>query len=206
MKITLFGKPDSVYTRIIRLILDIKSISYDFVMADVFENLGLPTDYELRHPFRRIPSIEIDGVSLYETDAIAHYLDALVPQPALIPADPLEAARMRQIMRVIDNYGFRTLVWKIYVPQWWREGAEPTHAALAAGQKILAALDALATDNFRASGPSLAWCYLAAVLAVMDSVAPGTSLIDERPDLRTWWNGIRDLPVMARTRSEQSLY
>ena len=206
MKVTLFGTPDSVYTRIIRLILDLKAVPYDFVMADIFEDRCLPENYELKHPFRRIPSIEIDGVSLYETDAIAHYLDAVFPHPALIPADPVEAARMRQIMRVIDNYAYRTLVWEIYVPQWWREGAWPNQEALAAGRHVLGALGALMTDRFRQSPPTLGWCYLAAVLAVTDSVVPGAELLNQVPALRAWWNDIRELPVMTNTRSDESLY
>ncbi|GLS24076.1 glutathione S-transferase [Labrys miyagiensis] len=206
MSITLFGTPESVYVRIIKLILKIKKLDHVFVMADVFEDRGLPADYPARHPFRRIPSIEIDGVSLYETDAIAHYLDAVFPHPALIPSDPLEAARMRQIMRVVDAYAYRALVWDIYVPQWWREGREPGPEALAAGLHVLLALEALMTPAFRASPPTLGWCYLAAVLAMTDSVIPGAGLIDQVPALRAWWNEIREGPLMIATRSDESLY
>jgi glutathione S-transferase len=206
VSIALFGTPESVYVRIVRLILAVKKLDYDFVMADVFENRGLPADYAARHPFRRIPSIEIDGVGLYETDAIVHYLDAVFPHPAMIPSDPLEAARMRQIMRVVDAYAYRALVWDIYVPQWWRGGAQPGPEALATARQVLIALEALMTAVFLVSPPTLGWCYLAAVLAVTDSVETGAGLIDEVPALRAWWNGIRQTPVMVATRSEDSLY
>lgn len=205
MKITLFGTPESVYTRIARLILEAKKRPYGFVLADVFGD-RVPADYAVRHPFRRIPSIEIDGINLYETDAIAHYLEAVCPLPAMLPDDPLEAARMRQIMRVIDAYGYRALVWNVYVPQWWRGGTPPEPEALAAGLQVLQALDALMTPVFRASPPTLGWCYLAAVLAVTDSVAPGAGLIDQVPLMRSWWNGIRECPLMIATRSDESLY
>ncbi len=205
MRVRLFGTPESIYVRIVRLILDIKTIPYNFVMADVFESRGLPEDYETRHPFRRIPSVEIDGICLYETDAIAHYLDAVFPDPPLIPVDPLEAARMRQIMRVIDNYAYRTLVWEIYVPLWWREDMQPSVESLAAGRQILLVLETLMTPALMRS-TTLAWCYLAAVLAVTDSVVPGSGLLDQAPALRAWWNGIRDLPPMAATRSAETLY
>ena len=206
MSITLFGTPESVYVRIVRLVLEVKKLDHTFVMADVFEDRGLPANYTGRHPFRRIPSIEVDGISLYETDAIVHYLDTVFPQPAMIPADPLEAARMRQIMRVVDAYAYRTLVWDIYVPQWWRESAEPGAEVLAAGRHVLLALEALMTPAFRLWPPTLGWCYLAAVLAVTDSVAPGAVLIDRAPLLRSWWNGIRETPPMLATRSKESLY
>jgi glutathione S-transferase len=206
VSITLFGTPESVYVRIVKLILAAKNLDYDFVIADVFEDRGLPEDYGRHHPFRRIPSIEVDGVGLYETDAIVHYLDAIFPDPAMIPADPLEAARMRQIMRVVDAYAYRALVWEIYVPQWWRDGREPSPEALAAGLHALQALEALMTPQFETSPPTLGWCWLAAILAVTDSVAPGTAVIDRVPRLRAWWNDIRHAAPMLATRSEHSLY
>jgi glutathione S-transferase len=97
MRITLFGTRDSAYTRIVKLVLNAKSLDYNFVAADIFTGDGLPKDYARRHPFKRIPAIEVDGRAFYETDAIAHYLDQIVPDPALVP---LDAARMRQIVRI----------------------------------------------------------------------------------------------------------
>ncbi|MGJ4856507.1 glutathione S-transferase family protein [Labrys sp. La1] len=206
MRITLFGTPDSVYTRIIRLILDFKNVGHDFVMADIFDDRGVPNEYERLHPFRRIPSIEIDGTVVYETDAIAHYLEALLPDPFLIPADPRAAVRMRQIMRVVDNYAYRPLVWGIYVPQWWRDGTMPTPETLAQAEVALRALQELVCEGGVGLSPNLAWCYLAPVLAVADSVSAGSELIDRVPALKEWWHSIRNAPAMLRTRSPESDY
>ncbi len=41
MRIRLFGTPDNIYTRIIRLILDLKNVGHDFVMAGIFSALGM---------------------------------------------------------------------------------------------------------------------------------------------------------------------
>jgi glutathione S-transferase len=60
-----------------------------------------------RHPFGRVPVLEHDDFSLYETQAILRYLDRVLPQPALTPADPKEAARMDQVMNVSDWYLFQ---------------------------------------------------------------------------------------------------
>jgi glutathione S-transferase len=57
-----------------------------------------------RHPFGRIPAFEHDGFALYETQTIVRYVDAVVPGPALQPADPQAAARMNQIMGITDWY------------------------------------------------------------------------------------------------------
>src|SRR3954453_9183307 len=60
-----------------------------------------------RHPFGRIPVLEHDGFSLYETQAILRYLDRVLPQPALTPADTRQAARMDQVMNINDWYLFQ---------------------------------------------------------------------------------------------------
>jgi glutathione S-transferase len=59
-----------------------------------------------RHPFGRVPVLEHDGFSLYETQAILRYLDRVLPAPALTPADPNRAARMDQVMNINDWYLF----------------------------------------------------------------------------------------------------
>src|SRR5450631_3707882 len=38
-----------------------------------------------RHPFGRVPVLEHNGFSLYESQAILRYLDRLLPAPALTP-------------------------------------------------------------------------------------------------------------------------
>jgi len=60
-----------------------------------------------RHPFGRMPVLEHEGFSLYETQAILRYLDRLLPLPALIPADIQSAARMDQIIGICDWYLFQ---------------------------------------------------------------------------------------------------
>jgi glutathione S-transferase len=60
-----------------------------------------------RHPFGRVPVLEHDGFTLYETQAILRYLDRVLPAPPLTPADPKAAARMDQVMNVNDWYLFQ---------------------------------------------------------------------------------------------------
>ena len=44
-------------------------------------------------PFRKMPALDDDGYTLADSSAICHYLEAKVPEPALIPADPKELGR-----------------------------------------------------------------------------------------------------------------
>jgi glutathione S-transferase len=60
-----------------------------------------------RHPFGRVPVLEHDGFSLYETQAILRYLDRVLPTPSFTPTDPRAAARMDQVMNLNDWYLFQ---------------------------------------------------------------------------------------------------
>ncbi|MBB3235220.1 glutathione S-transferase family protein [Phyllobacterium endophyticum] len=208
MEIKLYGTEESVYTRIVRLVLLAKLADFVLIEADPFEGGCLPDDYEIRHPFKRIPALEVDGVRLYETDAIVHYVDAVIDAPKLSPSGHLDNARMRQIMRIVDNYAYRPLVWGLYVPGYWRDRLEPAREDIEKSRHVLGVV-----DDFLVSSPgaafnemTLATFYLASVLAAADSVASGASLIDERPRLREWWNRIRTETVMLKTRSKHTKF
>jgi len=110
-----FGAAYSVYVRAVRLVLHEKGVAYDLVPIDVFASSGVPPEHLARHPFGRIPAFEHDGFTLYESGAIARYIDAAFDGPPLQPAEPRAQARMNQALSVLDGYCYRTLVWDIFV-------------------------------------------------------------------------------------------
>jgi len=56
-------------------------------------------------PLRRVPALELDdGLILVESDVICEYLEELFPATPLLPANPLGRARVRQVIRIVDNY------------------------------------------------------------------------------------------------------
>ncbi len=60
-----------------------------------------------RHPFGKMPVLEHDDFTLYETQAILRYLERALPSPPLIPEEPRDAARMDQVMGISDWYLFQ---------------------------------------------------------------------------------------------------
>ena len=77
----LFGATYSVYTRVARLALHEKGVAHRFEEVDIFDPAGPPASYLGRQPFARIPALEHDGFTLYETVAIAQYVDEAFPGP-----------------------------------------------------------------------------------------------------------------------------
>lgn len=202
MSVTVYGATYSVYTRIARLALIEKGVAFDLVPVDVFGPGGPPADHLARHPFGRIPALDHDGFSLYETGAIARYIDEVFPGPPLQPQDPKARARVNQIVSIMDAYGFRTLVWDVFVERVSgpRQGREPDEAKIAAAlpqsTRILREIDRL-----HAEGPvTLADLWMAPMLTLFALAPEGRALLEGFPRLATWLSAFATRPSAKATR------
>src|SRR5207245_8499054 len=102
---TVHSIPGSPFGRTVLAALQEKGVPYRFSTVSL-GTLRSP-EHLARHPFGRIPVLEHDDFMLYETQAILRYLDRVLPEPALTPADPRQAARMDQVMNITDWYLFQ---------------------------------------------------------------------------------------------------
>jgi len=203
-----FGAAYSVYVRIVRLALWEKGIPCRLQEVDVFAPDGPPKDYLARQPFGRIPAFEHDGFRLYETSAIARYVDEAFPGPRLQPDDPKARARMNQIVGILGSHAYGPLVWDISVERIDapREGRAPDEAKIAAALprarlclRVLA--DLMAGAPFLAGDSlSLADLHAAPMLAYFLAAPEGAALMAEQPALTAWWQRIAARPGMTATR------
>jgi glutathione S-transferase len=205
----LFGAAYSVYVRIARLALAEKGVAYRLEEVDVFAQGGPPADYLARHPFGRIPAFEHDGFRLYESGAITRYVDEAFPGPALQPSEPKARARVNQVVSVLDSYGYRTLVWDIYVER-MRAAANGRITdeariadALPRAETCLGALETLMADGPWLAGPALTLADIhAAPIFAYAALAPeGQDLLARHDGLSRWWEKMASRPSMAATRS-----
>src|SRR5581483_7585995 len=101
-----YGVPGSPYVRSALLVLHEKQAPYRLIALPQGIGATRSAEHLQRHPFGRIPVLEHGDFRLYETQAILRYLDAELPGPALQPQDPRAAARMNQIVGIVDWYVF----------------------------------------------------------------------------------------------------
>lgn len=101
------GIPGSPYVRAALLSLEEKGGDYHLAAMQ----LGTPKQepHLSRHPFGRIPAFEHNGWKLYETQAIMRYVNEILPGPNLQPDEPRTAARMNQVMGIVDWYVMRQI-------------------------------------------------------------------------------------------------
>jgi glutathione S-transferase len=55
-----------------------------------------------RTPMGKVPFLEIDGAQLAESQVICEYLEDAYPQKPLLPRDPLERARVRELITILE--------------------------------------------------------------------------------------------------------
>jgi glutathione S-transferase len=201
-QVTVFGASYSVYVRIVRLVLEETRTPYELVEIDIFAKDSVPPDYAGRHPFGRIPALEHDGFRLFETDAIAGYILERFGDGGLLPADVAHRARMRQIMRIMDNYAYPWLVWGVFVEEMERNRlGQLTAEELDRGRKCLTVLSELAGDEYLAGTQlSLADLWALPMLAYLDLAPAGHRLLQEAPKLSAWLARMQLRPAAVATR------
>jgi glutathione S-transferase len=83
-KVAVYGFQVSTFVNIVGLVLVEKGVPFAF--HDLASEMGTARHLAL-HPFNRVPILEHDGFRLYETAAIALYVDEAFDGPPLRPAD-----------------------------------------------------------------------------------------------------------------------
>lgn len=79
----------------VRAALNIKGLDYEIVPVDLVAGDQRADDYRKLNPGKGVPSLVLeDGTVLTQSMAILDYLDAVHPDPALTPADPVERAHV----------------------------------------------------------------------------------------------------------------
>jgi glutathione S-transferase len=202
-KPVVYGADYSVYVRIVRLVLEEKSIDYELVPVDIFAADGIPSWYFEHHPFGRIPAFEHDGFRLYETSAIARYVDEAFDGPTLQPVEARPRARMNQIIGMLDAYAYRAMVWDVAVERLEKEAPDETLIAdgLRRASTALRALSSLKAPGAWLMGGelTLADLHAAPIIGFFVRVAEGRELLAEFPDIQAWWARIVQRPSFANT-------
>ena len=78
--------------------LEEAGLGYEAIRLDFASGEQTKPGYRQINPKGRVPALAVDGGILTETGALLEYIAACAPQAGLVPDDPLQAARMREVM------------------------------------------------------------------------------------------------------------
>lgn len=103
MSIVLYHAPKSSASRRVRLFLEEKGLEYVAHEIDLSRQEQHQPAYLAINPLGVVPTILHDGRPLHESGTICEYLDAVFPEPRLLPDDPYDLALMRNFVRHVDG-------------------------------------------------------------------------------------------------------
>lgn len=202
--------PGSPFARSVFATLEEKGARYR--IAPMAAGSHKSPEHLARHAFGRIPVLEHDGFVLYETQAILRYLDRVLPDPSLTPADPHRAARMDQVMNINDWYLFHGVAnvivfHRVVGPQLM--GLAPDEAAIEAAMPnarvVFAELARLLGEQPYLAGDSvsLADLMVAPEIAFFTSTPEWVELGVPCNNLVAWLERMESRPSMRATTWER---
>ena len=100
----LYGFPLSNYYNKVKLALLEKGVPFEEVRTPFKAGMTGPDSEEVlrRSPLGKVPYLETEHGSLCESQVILDYIEARWPTPALMPSDPWQAAKVREINAFLD--------------------------------------------------------------------------------------------------------
>jgi maleylpyruvate isomerase len=139
----------------VRIALGLKGLAWEGRAHDLRTGDQRASDYLALNPQGFVPALEVDGAVLTQSLAIIEYLDELYPDPPLLPAEPVERAKVRALAQVIacDTHPVQNLkVLKMLKKQGLDQAAVDAWAVEIIEQGLAACADLIANR----SGP---YCF-----------------------------------------------
>lgn len=200
MSVKLYGMAGSPNVRGAMLGLAEKGV--EFSLVNLMPPAWKTAEYLARNPFGKVPVLEHDGFEVFETQAILRYLDQAFPGPALQPTNAREAARMNQIIGIIDCYlgpswiggiGFERLVAPTFLGQ--PTNMERINAAVPMARSCAEALEALiAAPYLTGETFSLADIRLMPHFDWLRITPEGEAILDGKKKLVQWFEHVSERP------------
>jgi len=192
--------PDSAYLWTAMHVADEKGVPY------VWKALTYNSPEHLKlHPFGKMPVMQHGDIILYETAAIATYIDKAFEGPLLQPPDALGAADVIRWISIVNSYVFpvmnRFTKERIVRPAW---GIEPDQPFIASAREPLAKqmqlIEATLAESSFLVGENitLADSFLLPHLLFFTLTREGAELLARSPSIKAWLDRIRARPSFAR--------
>lgn len=86
----------------VRIALNLKGLEWDAVPVNLKEGRQRDTNYLSANPQGFVPALAVDGEIFSQSLAIIEYLEETVPEPRILPLDPVGRAHIRAMAQLIS--------------------------------------------------------------------------------------------------------
>jgi glutathione S-transferase len=199
----IFGHPMSTCTRKVLMTLAENDVPYEMTVVDFAKGEHKAEAHVARQPFGRIPTLDDDGFTMFESRAISRYVDQKAGGK-LVPSDAKTRAKVEQWIS-IETSEFSGHAMKFIYEHIFKRPQEP--AVLEAAKQSLETTCAF-MDKTLAKQPYLAGsdftladvCFMPYLEYAMNT--PAKEIFAKYPHLMAWWNKISERPTWRRVVSK----
>jgi glutathione S-transferase len=131
-----WGTLRSTHASKTKVVLEEKGIQYRIENLSPGNLWKKPPEMLARHPLGKVPYIEEDGRTFFDSTVIAEYLEERYPQPRLLPTDVIARARVREAENFVDEAMLAASIPQIWMP-YWAEPAKRDAAGMERGRELL---------------------------------------------------------------------
>lgn len=201
--VRIFGTVISTYTRIVEITCEEAGLSHKTIATAA-------QSPENRHPFGKVPVVEVDGLELIESVAITQYLDTAHNGGGLQPSDPAARAISDKWIAIANNYLFPlfenglVMPWIMHRVAGFPLERETIERALPNISRALGFLEAeIQKDGAWTAGDfTLADVFLYPVLRGLQLTPQGEVGIAQCDHLSAWMAVTENRPSIVATRWE----
>jgi glutathione S-transferase len=200
-ELEIMGVPFSNYVRSIRMLCEEKGVTYKLTPSP-------PQSPEIQaiHPAGQIPVMRHGNVTLFESKAIATYIDRTFPGPKFIPDDTLETAQVEQWVSYGNVKVDRWIMREFVVPSVFFDKAKgPDTARIAAAlpeiDKCCRALDDGVAQTGHLVGSRLTYADMNVIpmLSTLLNFPAGKDILAKYGSLSAYVARLADLPSFKNT-------
>jgi glutathione S-transferase len=166
-------------------------------------------DYLAKSPMGKVPYLEVNGTRLRESEVILEYLEEAYPEKALLPKDPLDRARVREIVTFIELH-MELVVRRLYGGLFFGSPfSEETKAQVEKDvAKGVRALKAVARFDPFIAGRELTIADCAAfvhlpLVTLSTKLAYGRDFLEEIPPVKPYLKMLGERPAFARVNADR---
>lgn len=190
--VELFGFAQSTYVRTARLVCEEKGIQYSLLPLEFREE-----SHRAVHPYLRMPALRHGKLVLFETLAIAMYVNEQFPGPNLDAGTVAERAKGYQWISTSNDYIYKGIVGAIAKS----DSVDPRVIDDAAPlllpfDRALAKHDYLVGDEL-----TLADLFLLPMLLFADKAIDKADWLSPLPHVADWLNRLKDRPSVISTEA-----